>query len=70
MKREDMSRTFAMLSAPGRVNYIKVIAFKSVLNHPYLWIASLADAVKTSLVANYLQTKNVDIIWYQLDEGD
>ncbi len=37
---------------------------------PLVWITSPPGAGKTTLVASYLETRNVPAIWYQVDAGD
>ncbi len=38
--------------------------------HPVVWIAAPAGAGKTTLVASYLQHREVNALWYQVDSGD
>ena len=35
-----------------------------------LWIAASSGAGKTTLVASYLQQRNLPTLWYRIDEGD
>jgi len=37
---------------------------------PIVWIAAPGGAGKTTLVASYLQEKNITPLWYQVDQGD
>jgi len=37
---------------------------------PVVWIAAPGGAGKTTLVASYLQAKNITPLWYQVDQGD
>lgn len=69
-----MSVTLAKLTAP-RVNNLhqhnrlnKLLS--SALNHPVIWVTSPAGAGKTSYVTSYIHKKKLDMVWYQLDEGD
>ncbi len=38
--------------------------------NPIIWIASPPGAGKTTLVAGYLEVRNLTHIWYQIDSGD
>ena len=38
--------------------------------NPIIWIASPPGAGKTTLVAAYLEVRNLAHIWYQIDSGD
>ena len=37
---------------------------------PIIWISAPGGAGKTTLVASYLQEKNITPLWYQIDQGD
>jgi len=39
-------------------------------SHPLVWIAAPGGAGKTTLVASYLQARNIEPLWYQIDQGD
>jgi len=34
------------------------------------WISGMAGSGKTTLVASYLDARNIPCLWYQMDEGD
>jgi LuxR family transcriptional regulator, maltose regulon positive regulatory protein len=37
---------------------------------PVTWLTEPPGAGKTTLIASYLEARNVPIFWYQLDAGD
>ncbi len=39
-------------------------------NYPVVWVAGPAGAGKTTLVASYLDARQLPAIWYQVDSGD
>lgn len=39
-------------------------------NYPLLWITGPPGAGKTTLAASWLESRQVDPLWYQIDEGD
>ncbi|GKS69359.1 hypothetical protein W03_13630 [Nitrosomonas sp. PY1] len=43
---------------------------KGLSNYPVVWIAGPAGAGKTTLVASYLDARQLTAIWYQVDSGD
>jgi ATP/maltotriose-dependent transcriptional regulator MalT/DNA-binding SARP family transcriptional activator len=38
--------------------------------YPIVWITGLAGSGKTTLVASYLEARQIPCIWYKIDEGD
>jgi LuxR family maltose regulon positive regulatory protein len=38
--------------------------------YPVVWITGLAGSGKTTLMASYLEARQIPCIWYQIDEGD
>ncbi len=38
--------------------------------YPIIWVNGPPGAGKTTLVASYLETRNANTFWYQVDEGD
>lgn len=42
----------------------------SARDYPLIWLSAPAGAGKTTLVASYLEAKNHNSLWYQVDEGD
>ena len=38
--------------------------------HPVTWVSSPAGAGKTTLVASYLESRDLPSIWYQIDQRD
>ena len=43
---------------------------KELSNYPVVWVAGPAGAGKTTLVASYLNARQLPSIWYQVDSGD
>ncbi|MBP1734939.1 MAG: malT, partial [Deltaproteobacteria bacterium] len=39
-------------------------------DHPITWISSPAGSGKTTLVASYLKTRGIPVLWYRVDEAD
>jgi len=69
-----MSNKPVKLTLPGLSRiYPRTRLFNTLdqLNHfPVVWIAAPGGAGKTTLVASYLQEKNITPLWYQIDQGD
>ncbi|MFN3479813.1 MAG: hypothetical protein ACK415_05450, partial [Thermodesulfovibrionales bacterium] len=40
------------------------------LRRPVVWISAPAGSGKTTLVASYLDSRKIQCLWYQVDEGD
>lgn len=40
------------------------------MRRPSVWVASPAGSGKTTLVANYLEARNLPCLWYRADSGD
>jgi ATP/maltotriose-dependent transcriptional regulator MalT len=41
-----------------------------ILSRPVLWVTAPGGSGKTTLIANYLATRNLPSLWYQVDQGD
>jgi LuxR family transcriptional regulator, maltose regulon positive regulatory protein len=37
---------------------------------PVIWVSGPPGSGKTTLIANYVKTRNIPCLWYQVDEGD
>jgi LuxR family maltose regulon positive regulatory protein len=44
--------------------------FDELRTAPLIMVSGLPGAGKTALVANYVETRNIPCIWYQVDQGD
>jgi len=42
----------------------------SLHQSPIIWVSAPGGAGKTTLVASYLQARNITPLWYQIDQGD
>ena len=60
--------------APRLPKIIRRERLLSELDHarerPIVWIAALAGSGKTTLIADYLQSRKLQAVWYKIDEGD
>ncbi len=45
-------------------------ALDAARNHPVIWITAPGGAGKTTLIASYLEARNLSPVWCQLDAGD
>jgi LuxR family transcriptional regulator, maltose regulon positive regulatory protein len=42
----------------------------SLADYPITWISSPAGSGKTTLIASYIQARNIPALWYRVDDGD
>ena len=71
---KPQAAAFAKLSQPRlRSIYQRERLFAQLddlRQHPALWIAAPGGCGKTTLVASYVQARNLPCVWYQIDGGD
>lgn len=66
--------SLAKLGPPRTFNAIErerlFRALDHTWNHPVVWVGAPAGAGKTTLISSYLNAREIDARWYQVDEGD
>lgn len=64
----------AKLNIPKPVNvYLRQRLFKKLdaaKRYPVIWLTAPAGSGKTTLIATYLEYRNIPSLWYRLDHGD
>ena len=66
--------SLAKLTRPKSANVlIRKRLFKlldEARSYPVIWITAPPGAGKTTLISSYIETRKINNLWYQIDEGD